>query len=265
MNPKPIVLATAVLVALSALTPAAAALDAAEAGNVAVSTDPATDVTNTSATLNGNLTSLGGADNASVAFEYWEQGDEANATAVSAGLLESAGTFSAGVSGLENETTYVYVAAAEADDGRTATGGEVTFTTGAAGDDGGAEDAFGQEVSAFVHEMQIKLKSGDIDMTLGQAVSTFVLANNPGNPPDHAGPPADKGAKQKAEKGGPPADKGAKKKAEKGGGPPDHAKKGNQGDDGTDDGEDEDEGDADDDDDDDGSKGGNGKAKGKKK
>jgi cobalamin biosynthesis protein CobT len=47
-------------------------------------------------------------------------------------------------------------------------------------------DSFGQRVSAFVHALQ-----DDENVTrLGPHVAAFVTANNPGNAPDHAGPPA---------------------------------------------------------------------------
>jgi hypothetical protein len=47
-------------------------------------------------------------------------------------------------------------------------------------------ESFGAEVSAFVNS----LLSGDASGGIGHQVATFVLANNPGNAPDHAGPPA---------------------------------------------------------------------------
>ena len=46
--------------------------------------------------------------------------------------------------------------------------------------------SFGQRVSAYVHALQ-----DDENVTrLGPHVAAFVTANNPGNAPDHAGPPA---------------------------------------------------------------------------
>ncbi len=47
-------------------------------------------------------------------------------------------------------------------------------------------DSFGQRVSAFVHALQ----DDDNVTRLGPHVAAFVTANNPGNAPDHAGPPA---------------------------------------------------------------------------
>ena len=47
---------------------------------------------------------------------------------------------------------------------------------------------FGAQVSAFVHNL---LAGFDEDGNLGQAVSEWVRENNPGNAPEHAGPPDD--------------------------------------------------------------------------
>lgn len=84
--------------------------------------------------------------------------------------------------------------------------------------------SFGARVSAFVQSVL-----GDSDGGIGQVVADFVTSNNPGNAPDHAGPPAD------GERG-PPAfvgDRGAHEDHNvtdatdgpggNAGGPPDHA------------------------------------------
>ena len=67
--------------------------------------------------------------------------------------------------------------------------------------------SFGSDVSAFVHSL-IHEDEGNV----GQQVSAFVVANNPGNAPDHAGPPAGNqtGPPEDAgpENAGPPADVG---------------------------------------------------------
>ena len=99
-----------------------------EAEAVAVETGAATDLTETGATLNGEVTTLTGTDDATVWFEYWEQGDPANNTTVGTQTLTAAGTFNASVSGLADNTTYVFVAHAETDNESDA-GAEVTFTT----------------------------------------------------------------------------------------------------------------------------------------
>ena len=115
----------ALLLVLSVLAPTAAA--AQEEVTVSVETDAATDVTDQSATLNGNLTELSGADNATVYFEYWAADDPENSTTTTE-MNVGNGTFSWGVSDLSNDTEYVYVAHAEAGDA-TAEGTEQTFTT----------------------------------------------------------------------------------------------------------------------------------------
>ena len=72
-------------------------------------------------------------------------------------------------------------------------------------------DTFGLEVSAYVNDLL-----GDENRTggIGPAVASFVTANNPGNAPDHAGPPAhvtgenesDDNETHPSERQGPPAD-----------------------------------------------------------
>ncbi|MDQ2051830.1 hypothetical protein RBH26_15230 [Natronolimnohabitans sp. A-GB9] len=65
-------------------------------------------------------------------------------------------------------------------------------------------DTFGSLVSAFVENAQ-----DDTDRPLGLAVSNFVLGHNPGNAPDHAGPPAHAGPSDDGESDqGPPAHAG---------------------------------------------------------
>ena len=115
----------ALLLVLSVLAPTAAA--AQEEVTVSVETDAATEVTDRSATLNGNLTELNGVENATVYFEYWAADDPENSTNTTE-MNVGNGTFNWDVSGLSNDTEYVYVAHAEAD-GTNATGGEQTFTT----------------------------------------------------------------------------------------------------------------------------------------
>jgi hypothetical protein len=197
-----------------------------------------TDVSLTSATLNGELTGLGGADNATVYFEYWVEGDRNSSTNTSTTTLNETGNFSTTVSGLSPNETYVYVAHAEVNPD--VTGDRMTFTPGM---DEDSDQPFGHWVSAFVHSL---LDSEDTEeRNLGQMVSEFVTENNPGadNRPDHAGPPEDRGNDEDGEDGeddgderGPPADAG----------PPED--RGNDEDD-SEDGEDEDSEDDDEDDD----------------
>jgi hypothetical protein len=143
-------------------------------------------VTPTAATLDGELTGLGGVDNATVHFEYWMEGERNDSATTTEVTLEEPGSFDANVSGLSYNETYVFVAHAEADN-TTVTGDRVTFAPDMPED--GGDQPFGHWVSAFVHSL---LDSTDSDeRNLGQIVSEFVTENNPGadNRPDHAGPP----------------------------------------------------------------------------
>ena len=74
-------------------------------------------------------------------------------------------------------------------------------------DDG--EMSFGNEVATFIDAL---LEHRNASTEVGPAVSSFVVANNPGNAPDHAGPPADVGDNETDEDDnetrGPPADAG---------------------------------------------------------
>lgn len=90
----------------------------------AVTTDPATNVRTTSATLYGTLTDPGGADNATVWFRYRVPSNASGTAAgVGTGVLGENGTFSSELPGLANNTTYVYTADTETDAG-TVTGEE---------------------------------------------------------------------------------------------------------------------------------------------
>jgi len=120
----------------SGLLDVEAALGLSDGGDasVAVSTADATNVGDTSATLNGDLTDLGGADSADVYFEYGPSGGSLS-NATSAQTLSATGSFSADVSGLDSGTEYEFRAVAEASDGDT--GSLLTFTTGV--DSGGTD------------------------------------------------------------------------------------------------------------------------------
>lgn len=200
--------------------------------DLAVDTRSASDVDNTSATLNGELTRLDGEAEAEGWFEYWVQGDPANVTSTENQTLTEPGSFSASVSGLENETTYVYVSHAAAN-GSHVTGDPVTFTTGQATTGSATwdgEGAFGQWLTSVLKN----LVPSEMDVPFGQFVSDIVTANNPGNgqgPPEHAGPPDD----DDDERGPPDHAKDDDDEDDEEDGPPDHAKGGD------DDGDDEDE------------------------
>jgi hypothetical protein len=187
-----------------------------------VDTLAASDVTPTSATLNGELTGLGGAGNATVHFEYWVEGDRENSSTTDADEISSAGTFEMNASGLSYNDTYVYVAHAEADD-TTVTGDRSTFTP-ALSEEVAEDQPFGHWVSAFVHSL---IDSEDLEeRNLGQAVSAFVTENNPGadNRPDHAGPDGERSER------GPPEDRGNDDSDDERGSPADRSDEGDEGD-----------------------------------
>lgn len=95
--------------------------------DVEVETSAATEVSGTWATLNGSLTTLSGANTATVSFEWGETGSGfSNATAEQ--TLDSTGTFDGEITGLDTATEYEFRAIAAAD-GVSATGETLTFTT----------------------------------------------------------------------------------------------------------------------------------------
>jgi phosphodiesterase/alkaline phosphatase D-like protein len=95
-----------------------------------VTTSDATNVANTSATLNGNLTSLGTAAIVTVSFEYVTKsgGSYTPVAVVVVGVKDSTGAFSADLSGLTPGTEYYYRAKAVGD-GAAQYGAEKSFTT----------------------------------------------------------------------------------------------------------------------------------------
>jgi hypothetical protein len=96
--------------------------------SVAVTTGAASDVGETSATLSGTLTDLGGADSSSVGFEYRESGtDEWTATPTE--VRSTTGPFGRPVDGLAGGTAHEFRAVVTASDGNTATGDTRVFTT----------------------------------------------------------------------------------------------------------------------------------------
>ena len=186
--------------------------------SVSVTTDGESNVTNTSATLHGEVEGLGDDENATVYFTYWVEGDEENATDTANETVESDTKFKYDLTGLQNNTTYVYVAKADVNN-TTYSGGEVTFTTGAENESEDEDDeAFGMAVSAFVHSL-LEDRDGT-ERGIGQQVSAWVTANNPGadKRPDHAGP-KNKDDKER----GPPEHAGGPDKTDKDRGPPEHA------------------------------------------
>jgi subtilase family serine protease/uncharacterized membrane protein len=92
-----------------------------------VTTDNATGITDTAATLNGELTSMGGFSSAGLSFEYGLTDSYGNTVAGVPSELHAAGTFSANLSGLDSDQTYHFRAIATGD--RPVYGADATFTT----------------------------------------------------------------------------------------------------------------------------------------
>lgn len=95
-----------------------------------VTTNAATDVTDASATLNGNLDSLGTAASVDVSFEWGPESAPPFSFETTPEAKTATGAFSAGLTGLDPETTYSFRAKAVGDG--TAFGSVLSFTTGAA-------------------------------------------------------------------------------------------------------------------------------------
>lgn len=96
--------------------------------SVAVATDGTSTVGETSATLAGSLTDLGGASSADVSFEWRERGTSSWAS-TSVQTLSSTGSYSEEITGLSGGTDYEFRAAADASDGDSDVGSTLTFTT----------------------------------------------------------------------------------------------------------------------------------------
>lgn len=93
-----------------------------------VSTDGATAIGETTATLNGSVTDRGNANSADIYFEYREAGSSSwNATSTQ--TLTSAESFTQNLNNLKSGTDHEFRAVALASDGDTDTGGSVTFVT----------------------------------------------------------------------------------------------------------------------------------------
>lgn len=99
-----------------------------EEGVPFVSTGEASDVAATSATIQGKLTDLGGADTADVYFEYREV-PTASWSKTESQTLTEPGSFSAGLSGLTSRRYYEVRVVADTSDGDSTTGSAVTFGT----------------------------------------------------------------------------------------------------------------------------------------
>ncbi|MFC7021369.1 MULTISPECIES: hypothetical protein [Haloarcula] len=95
--------------------------------SLAVTTDGATDVQTTSATLTGSVTDLGGADSVDAAFEYRPVGGSWSTTASQS--VTAAGSVSQSVSGLSSGIDYEFRTTTLSSSGESAAGTTATFTT----------------------------------------------------------------------------------------------------------------------------------------
>ncbi|WP_136688458.1 hypothetical protein [Halorhabdus amylolytica] len=206
MNQKLIAVAVATLLVVSTAAPAVAAEDGlavsvTQAGNDA-------DVT-ISVTDNGSAVPNASVDVEALTVLRDSDGEtEANETEDRTEDVTIGGTYETDANGtvtLDAPERNVRVSVTATVDDRTA-----STTTVLEGDD--VEEAFGQQVQAFVHRLLASSGPG-----IGPAVSEFVTENNPGadNRPDHAGPPAHAGPGENVtddddrDKRGPPEHAGA--------------------------------------------------------
>lgn len=95
---------------------------------LAVTTESPTTVGETSVTLSGTLSDLGGASSADVYFE-WGKSGESLSNATTTQTVSSPTTFTGDITGLTSGADYVYRAVAAAADGDTDAGSKVLFTT----------------------------------------------------------------------------------------------------------------------------------------
>ena len=106
--------------------------------SLAVETREATEVDESSATLNGELTELEGHDEAIIYFEWGESGEGLPNTADEQ-ALDTTREFAEDVTDLEGDTEYEFRTVAKASDNED-TGETLTFTTDEEGDDEGIEE-----------------------------------------------------------------------------------------------------------------------------
>lgn len=99
-----------------------------DAFSFSVEIGSATDVSYTSATLNGEVTDLSNVGSVDVSFSYIRAGEAPPASGTGVRTLDSTGTFSATVSGLDPGTIYECWAVATAR-GESVSSGVNTFTT----------------------------------------------------------------------------------------------------------------------------------------
>jgi hypothetical protein len=153
----------------------------------AVTTNAATGIGTTTATLNGRLDSLGSASSVTVSFQWGTTASYGSET--SAQIMTAAGSFSASLSGLSPSTTYHF--RVKAVGAMTSYGTDQTFTTSAAAGGGaggalvptigtnlfGIQQAFNTSSSGILSQ-QIQATSTDGKMTITIPASTKCLDKN---------------------------------------------------------------------------------------
>ena len=92
----------------------------------------------------------------------------------------------------------------EVEDGNRTTSADVTLNDG-------TTVPFGQRVSGLIQQ----ILQDDGNASVGETIAEFIRGNNPGNAPESAGPPEDRGNGSDAERG-PPEDRGNGSDAERG-------------------------------------------------
>ncbi|MEF8773381.1 MAG: hypothetical protein V5A23_00925 [Halobacteriales archaeon] len=230
-------LAVALMVGWAAAPAAAGSTDLSV--SVTQNDDGSATVTVTESVTENNTTSTSSVENASVIVEVLDE----NATYEGAGnyTTDENGTVSLPAPG---ETVNVSVTA-EADGLNATTTATLVAssndTNESEGNETVANESFGDRVSNFVHSLQ-----NDSNVShIGPLVAEYVLENNPGNPPDHAGPPewltneSKNRTQGPPEHAGPPGEDDGNETDGDERGPPDHA--GPPDDDETDDNESDDE------------------------
>lgn len=142
-----------------------------------VTTQAATEIGASSATLNGELADLGTANNVNVYFEYSEDGETWTSTASQ--RLGTSGTFNETVSDLSSGTEYQFRAVAETNNDGSDTGDNLSFTTNevtlpafesvAASD----VDTGGAVTQTFTFMLSNEVESGDeVEINLDDAYDT---------------------------------------------------------------------------------------------
>ena len=153
----------------------------------AVVTQAATAVTADAATLNGELSDLDDAAEATVQLAYWEASTKDETLAYTDEVTcDGPGGFDARIADLDDKRTYVFIATANGSDGDNATGTERQFATDAVAD---PEDAGGQHGPCDESGPGNEYGSGDEYGPGGEYGPGQEHGPGEGSGPEEAGPP----------------------------------------------------------------------------